>query len=95
MTEEQKAKLQEARKLSHAAGTDGPIYLKRWSPIKAIRAKCMDCSCGSSEEVKQCPVSSCPLYEYRFGTKKKSKYASQCIKNPATISDEDFIEDSS
>lgn len=37
------------------------------SPIKAIRAKCLDCSCGSREEVKLCPVHDCPLYDFRFG----------------------------
>lgn len=37
------------------------------TPMKAIRAKCLDCSCGSSEEVKICPVLDCPLYPYRSG----------------------------
>lgn len=40
---------------------------KRLTPIKAIRAKCLDCSCGSSDEVKLCPITSCPLYPYRLG----------------------------
>lgn len=37
------------------------------SPLKAIRAKCLDCSCGSSNEVKLCPVTKCALYPFRFG----------------------------
>ena len=37
------------------------------SPGKAIRAKCLDCSGGSSEEVKSCPVTDCPLYPFRRG----------------------------
>ena len=37
------------------------------SPGKAIRAKCIDCSGGSSEEVKACPVTDCPLYAFRRG----------------------------
>lgn len=36
------------------------------TPIKAIRAKCMDCV-ETSNEVRLCPVSDCPLYPYRFG----------------------------
>lgn len=40
---------------------------KRISPLKAIRLKCLDCSCGSSNEVKLCPVVKCPLYPFRFG----------------------------
>ena len=37
------------------------------TPMKSIRAKCLDCSCGSSKEVELCPVTNCPLYPYRFG----------------------------
>ena len=40
---------------------------KRISPMKAIRLKCLDCSCGSSNEVKLCTVSRCPLYPFREG----------------------------
>ena len=40
---------------------------KRVSPLKAIRLKCLDCSCGSSNEVKLCPVVKCPLYPFRDG----------------------------
>lgn len=37
------------------------------TPLKAIRAKCLDCCCGQWYEVKMCTVKGCPLYEYRFG----------------------------
>ncbi len=37
------------------------------SPIKAIRAKCLDCCCGQKEEVKLCPATACPLYPFRLG----------------------------
>jgi hypothetical protein len=37
------------------------------TPIKAMRKKCLDCCCGSSQEVKLCPVTDCALYPYRFG----------------------------
>lgn len=40
---------------------------KRLTPIKAIRAKCLDCCCWQSNEVKLCPVRDCALYPYRFG----------------------------
>ena len=35
------------------------------TPIKAIRAKCLDCCCGSATEVKLCPLKTCSLYPYR------------------------------
>ena len=37
------------------------------TPIKSIRAKCLDCTCGSLKEIRLCPVIKCPLYPYRFG----------------------------
>jgi hypothetical protein len=38
-----------------------------YTPIKAIRKKCLDCCCGSSREVEHCPVNDCSLYPYRLG----------------------------
>ena len=37
------------------------------NPVKAIRAYCLECSCGSTAEIKECPVIKCPLYPFRFG----------------------------
>lgn len=37
------------------------------TPVKAMRAKCLDCCCGSAQEVKLCPITDCPLYPYRMG----------------------------
>lgn len=37
------------------------------SPIKAIRAKCLDCCCNQNTEVKLCTATNCPLYPFRFG----------------------------
>lgn len=38
---------------------------------KAIREKCMQCSNGSTAEVRLCPVKECPLWRYRMGTEQK------------------------
>jgi hypothetical protein len=40
---------------------------KRLTPVKAIRAKCLDCCCSQAKEVRMCPVKKCPLYPYRMG----------------------------
>lgn len=40
---------------------------ERVTPLRAIRKKCLECSCGSKSEVKQCPILACPLYPYRDG----------------------------
>ncbi len=37
------------------------------TPIKAIRAKCLDCCANQAQEVRLCPCESCPLYPYRMG----------------------------
>lgn len=37
------------------------------NPVKAIRAKCLACCCGSSEEVRQCPCEDCALHPFRLG----------------------------
>ena len=36
------------------------------SPLKAIRAKCLDCCCGQSSEVKKCGIIRCPLHPFRL-----------------------------
>ena len=36
-------------------------------PLKAIRAHCLECVGGSSDEVKLCTAPKCWLYPYRFG----------------------------
>lgn len=41
--------------------------IKRITPIKAIRLKCLECCCGQANEVKICHISDCPLWAYRFG----------------------------
>jgi hypothetical protein len=42
------------------------------TPLKAIRAKCLDCSCFSHSEIDGCLIKGCPLYPFRFG---KDPYA--------------------
>ena len=47
--------------------------MKKLTPIKAIRAKCMDCSNDQYLEVKLCPIKDCPLYPYRMGHRPKKE----------------------
>jgi hypothetical protein len=53
---------------------------KRLTPLKAIRAKCLDCCAGSFHEVRICHITDCPLHPYRFG--KNPKRAGIGPKNP-------------
>lgn len=36
------------------------------SPMKAIRAKCLDCSGGQISEARKCTAISCPLWAFRM-----------------------------
>jgi hypothetical protein len=35
--------------------------------LKALRAKCLWCACGSANEVRLCEIKDCPLYKFRSG----------------------------
>ena len=37
------------------------------SPIKAIRAKCLECCGNQPSEVRKCTATDCPLWPFRFG----------------------------
>lgn len=37
------------------------------SPLKAIRANCIECCCGDKTEVKLCEIENCPLHPFRLG----------------------------
>jgi len=50
------------------------------TPVKAIRAKCLDCSAGSFHEVKECVIPDCPLYPFRLGKNPNRK--GTCKGNP-------------
>jgi hypothetical protein len=44
-----------------------PDGRKRLTPLKAIKANCLDCSGGSYIQLKNCHLTNCPLWPYRFG----------------------------
>jgi len=48
----------ELQALGHAAA----------SLTETVRAKCLDCCCGSAQEVRRCISIDCPLWPFRMGT---------------------------
>jgi hypothetical protein len=50
------------------------------SPLKAIRAKCIDCSNYDRTEVRKCIAANCPLWPFRMG---KNPFDSRAVFNPA------------
>lgn len=50
--------------------TKAELHALGFAPVpilKAIRAKCLDCSGGSPVEVADCLVKTCALYPFRLG----------------------------
>ena len=50
------------------------------NPVKAIRAKCLDCSTGAVSEIRECLIGNCPLYPFRLG---KNPYRNQNLSEEA------------
>lgn len=57
------------------------------TPMRAIRAKCVDCCCGNMAEVRRCPAEKCALHPYRFGKRPKGY-----TDTPETINEPDTTE---
>lgn len=49
------------------------------NPLRAIREKCLDCSCQQPTEVKECPVKACALWPFRMG---KNPYRTVKVLTP-------------
>lgn len=41
--------------------------MKKLTPVKSIRAMCLECCNGQMAEVRRCPVETCSLWPYRLG----------------------------
>ena len=44
------------------------LYHREKNPLKAIRARCLDCCCGQPTEVRKCTAVNCPSWPFRMGT---------------------------
>jgi len=66
MTPEQRAEnLAKARAAREANKAAGIATTAKMTKTRAIKAKCKDCSGGSTQEVRICPVKKCPLWQFR------------------------------
>lgn len=54
------------------------------SPLKAIRRKCLDCSCYQPSEVRLCEAIGCPLWPFRAG---RHPYYGLAGKTPSDLAD--------
>ena len=51
--------------------------IRKLTPLKAIRKKCLDCCAGQEKEVKLCPIEDCPLHAATEEEKQKWQLAGQ------------------
>jgi hypothetical protein len=62
------------------------------SPLKAIRAHCVDCSGQSRAEVRLCAVKNCPLFPFRMGRNpNRKRTGGRTVVDPVTR-DESHVE---
>jgi len=67
---------------------NGTTKTKNLSPIKAIREKCLECSCWMIDEVKGCPAMDCVLFPFRFGKDPGRKKKEMSEENKARLSEQ-------
>ena len=52
------------------------------NPMRAIREKCLDCTCQQPVEVKECTVKTCALHPFRMG---KNPYRAKRVMSPEAV----------
>ena len=52
------------------------------NPLRAVREKCLDCSCQQPVEVKECTVRTCALWPFRMG---KNPFRSKRVMSPEAV----------
>lgn len=55
------------------------------TPIKVMRAKCVDCSGGQLSEVRLCPVTTCVLWPYGMGKRPTDIEREQYDRQEASV----------
>jgi hypothetical protein len=55
--------------------------------LQAIRQKCLDCSGYQPTEVRECPVTTCELWSYRFGVDPDPSRTRGFAKSPVYTDD--------
>jgi hypothetical protein len=65
--------------------------MERITRTKAIRLKCLDCTCNQPAEVRKCPAMNCPLWRYRMGKEENDEL--KPVREKRQKSDENLEED--
>lgn len=65
--------------------------MERINRSKAIRMKCLDCTCDQPSEVRKCPATNCPLWRYRMGKEENDEF--KPVRKKAEKTNENLDED--
>lgn len=82
-----KAMTAEARKQAGATRRERLARIERFgflNPMKAIRAKCLDCNGGSAMWTRDCTITGCPLWPYRMGRRPKTDDLLVAVYDPVS-----------
>lgn len=59
--------------VKHTYATKNGTTTRQLTSMKAIRAKCMECSCWVTPEVKKCQAYDCAIWPFRMGRNPKKE----------------------
>lgn len=63
------------------------------TPMRAIRAKCIDCCAGVVKEVRNCPCKDCELFPFRMGRNPfMGKIHQETVAANSALADEEEME---
>ncbi len=58
------------------------------TPMRAIRLKCLQCTCGQFQEIRECTIKDCALHPYRMGHRPKKEECTVKAKDEIEIKEE-------
>ncbi len=62
-------------------------YYAEKNPLRALRARCLDCCCGSTSEVRKCVAVDCPSWPFRMGTNPFRKKRTMLVEQKRAMSE--------
>jgi hypothetical protein len=71
--------------ISHEINGGLPMNMRRLSPLKQIRLRCLDCRGNQYKQVRFCDTADCPLWYLRFG-----KMPQTVIRNEGRVAEKLF-----
>ena len=58
------------------------------TPMRAIRLKCLQCTCNQFQEIRECTIKDCALFPYRMGHRPKKEECTVKANDEIKITEE-------